>query len=128
MYKLSTRLKSLAILTILGGVALLVVSGVFAHPRLQESNIPAGSVLAASDVPTRLELTFNEEIDTKRSALYVFQVGPDRIVDQGDVTVEGAKLTIGLKRLEPGVYLVRWIAISPDDGGYREGTLSFAVK
>jgi methionine-rich copper-binding protein CopC len=125
---LINRTKIITLLVVIGAVALWAGWMVFAHPRLQESNIAAGTVLNAGETPTRLELTFNEGIDSKRSTVYVYKNGSDSVVDQGDVQVKDAVLSVGLKLLTAGVYVVRWIAISPDDAGYREGTFSFAVK
>jgi methionine-rich copper-binding protein CopC len=126
--KFNSRIKAIIVLSTIGVVALWAGFLVFAHPRLQESNIPAGTVLNAADAPTRLELGFNEGIDTKRSIVYVYKNGPNSVVDLGDVQVKEGKLSVGLKALTAGVYIVRWIAISPDDAGYSEGTFSFAVK
>ncbi len=126
--KLSHRMKTIAVFAVIGAVALWAGFLVLAHPRLQESNIPAGTVLSAGDTPTRLELAFNEGIDTKRSTVFVYKNGPNSVVDLGDVQVKEGKMTVGLKPLTAGVYIVRWVAISPDDAGFSEGTFSFAVK
>jgi methionine-rich copper-binding protein CopC len=128
--KLSNRIKAIATLAVLGVIALWAGNNmmVFGHARLESSNIASGATLAASDVPARLVLTFNEAIDTKRSAIYVFKVGPDSLADQGDVKVEDKVLSVGLKALDQGVYQIRWVALTPEDSGYREGTIHFAVK
>ncbi|MBI1744763.1 copper resistance protein CopC [Candidatus Acetothermia bacterium] len=129
MFKLSNRNKALAIFAVIGGIALWMAVLVFAHPKVTSSNIAPGAVLAAADVPGSIQVQFSEDIDNKRSTIYVYKMGPDNVVDLGDVRVNQDTLSVSLRpSLSAGVYQVRWIAISPDDGGYREGTINFAIK
>ena len=110
------------------GANFLVAPLVFGHPELQMSSIPNGTVLSLTQVPGKVTLTFSEGLDTKRSVIYVVQAGPDILVDQGDLFINGTTMAISLNALQTGVYQIHWIAISSDDAGYREGIVSFAVK
>ena len=129
MFKLGNRSKALAIFAVIGVIALWAGSIVFGHPKVVASNIAPGAVLAAADVPGSVQVQFSEDIDNKRSSIYVYKMGSDNLVDLGDVRVSQDTLSVSLRpSLSTGVYQVRWIAISPDDGGYREGTINFAIK
>jgi methionine-rich copper-binding protein CopC len=113
---------------IAAGASLLVAPLVFGHPELQNSSLSNGAVLSLAQVPGKVTLTFSEGLDPKRSVLYVVQAGPDILVDQGDLFINGTTMAISLNALQTGIYQIHWIAISSDDAGYREGILTFAVK
>ena len=110
------------------GATFLVAPLVFGHPELQMSSIPNGAVLSLAQVPGKVTLTFSEGLDTKRSVLYVVKTGEDILVDRGDLFINDTTMAISLNALQTGVYEIHWIAISADDAGYRDGTISFAVK
>jgi methionine-rich copper-binding protein CopC len=109
------------------GLGLLLAGSAFGHPRVQESNIADGAVFKLGFAPGLLTLVFNEEIDHKRSVVYVVRLQGRRIVDNGDLFVSENEMKISMNVLDQGVYQVRWIAISPDDAGFSEGTITFAV-
>lgn len=114
------------VLAVVGG-GLWLAGVAFGHAEVVSSTVPQGTVFALAEVPGQVTLTFSEELDRKRSALYVVKLGEDVLVDNGDLFVEENQMTIGLRALDEGVYQVRWIAVTPDDGGFREGTITFAV-
>ncbi len=117
---------SMAILAVVGAALLIGTLGV-AHPSVTESNIVNGQVFNISEVPGEVVLTFNEEIDPHRSVIYVVRLQGRRIVDNSDLFVEGNVMKIGMNALDEGVYQIRWIAITPDDAGFSESTITFAV-
>lgn len=119
-FLLSVILAATGVSFWLGGLA-------FGHAELVSSTVPQGAVFALTEVPGQITLTFSEELDRKRSTLYVVKLGEDVVVDDGDLFVEENRMIIGMKALDEGVYQVRWIAVSPDDAGFREGTITFAV-
>lgn len=110
----------------------------FGHADLvtADSNIQPGQVLGADQVPAVVTLAFNEELDPERSAIWVLNItdAEDFIVDTGEAGVDldnadRNTLTAALpEALEPGLYKVKWVAITPDDAGFREGELLFAVQ
>lgn len=111
----------------------------FGHASLvtAESNVQPGAVLAPDEVPARIVLTFDEELEPTRSAIWVLNLtdAEDVIVDTGVAGVDLEEpdrntLTAELpaEGLEPGLYRVKWVAITPDDAGFREGELLFVVQ
>ena len=110
----------------------------FGHASLvtADSNIQPGQVLSADQVPAVITLTFSEELLPERSAIWVLNItdAEDFIVDTGKIGVDldnadRNTLTAELpETLEPGLYQVKWVAITPNDAGFREGELLFAVQ
>ncbi len=126
--KMNYRFQSIAIIAAIG-IFVPWAGLVWGHPRVTASNIANGAVLAAADLPESVQVQFNEEIDHKRSSIYVYRMGSDSLVDLGDVRVSQDTLSVSLRpSLGSGVYQIRWIAISPEDAGYREDTITFSVK
>src|SRR5574337_1575276 len=124
--------KPLMIFSILAliavGASLIVAPLVFGHSELQMSSIPNGAVLSLAQVPGKVTLTFSEGLDTKRSAMYIVKAGEDILVDRGDLFIKDTTMAISLNALQTGVYQIHWMAIRADDAGYREGSITFAVK
>jgi copper resistance protein C len=119
------RVLRAAALAALCGLALLLGAGVAsAHSRLVSSNPADGSNLATS--PQRVSLTFNEQVQADFTALTV--VGPDGAQYQsGDVTANGATISVGVKPLGPaGKYQIGYRVIS-DDGHPVAGSVSFTL-
>jgi methionine-rich copper-binding protein CopC len=123
------------ILTLVGTIiAIGAVSGVltgiiaFGHAELIESNIKNGQVFNLNDVPPQVQLKFSEHLDKKRSAIYVIQIGPNSLADQGDLTVSEDQMVISISGLKPGIYQIRWIAVAEEDAGVTEGTIIFSIK
>ena len=116
-----------AIVMSIFGVGLLVGSLVDAHTSVIESNIVNGQVFSIAHVPGEVVLTFNEEIDPLRSVIYVVKLQGRQIVDNGDLFVEENLMKISMNALDEGVYQIHWIAITPDDAGFSENTITFSV-
>jgi methionine-rich copper-binding protein CopC len=111
------------------GLLLAAVTLVAAHADLIRSEPAANERLAQS--PARVTLWFNEELDTAKSAVQIFDVD-DAQVDRGDGHVDlndpdHASMIVTLPALPEGVYVVRWRAVTIDDDGLTEGELDFLV-
>ncbi|MCX8103039.1 MAG: copper resistance protein CopC [Candidatus Bipolaricaulota bacterium] len=112
---------------------------VFGHAKFVGSNIENGKVYRVSELPDRLELTFEGEL-TPRSHVYVFTVSGTLLVDKGDVKIEKehghghghgkSKLSVALdkEKLTAGLYQVRWIAVDAEHNAFVEGGFVFAVR
>ncbi|MGH3612372.1 MAG: copper resistance CopC family protein [Pseudonocardia sp.] len=114
-----------AALTVLCGLILLFGAGqAVAHTRLLSSDPADGTSLAAA--PEQVSLTFNEAMQPGFSTISV--VGPDGATWQaGDVTVDGPRVSIGLRPLGPaGRYEIGYRVVS-NDGHPVTGNLSFTL-
>jgi len=109
----------------------------FGHASLltADSNIQPGQVLGADQVPAVVTLTFNEELLPERSAIWVLNVTDalDEIVDMGKAGVDldnadRTTLIAELPTLSPGLYQIKWVAITASDAGFREGSVLFSVQ
>ncbi len=112
-------------------IALLLSASALAaaHAELVRSEPAANQQLAES--PRQARLWFDEELDTRQSALKVFDF-EGRQVDRGDGRVDlddpdHASMIVSLPPLVAGVYSVRWKAVTIDDAGVTEGELDFRV-
>jgi len=124
-------------------VALLLVMSawslneqVYGHASLltTDSNIQPGQVLNAEQVPAMVTLTFSEEL-AERSAIWVLNVtnALDEIVDTGKAgldldNADRNTLTAELPTLSPGLYQIKWVAITANDLGFSEGAVLFSVQ
>jgi methionine-rich copper-binding protein CopC len=123
------------------------VLATFAYVTVAVLAMPAGNVLAHAEparaeppingrvatAPSKLEVWFSEEVDTKEVRLSV--KGPDgSTVDQGDTAVdlfdpERRHVTVTLKpNLGPGNYVVSWHTVSALDGDAADGYFSYFVE
>lgn len=107
---------------------LLVQTSALAHPKLVKAQPAKGAILKKP--PTRIQLWFQEELDTKLSSVTVHNQKKER-VDNGDskVNLDDRKLIEGsVKPLSSGEYIVRWKAAGDDDKVIVEGTFNFRVR
>jgi methionine-rich copper-binding protein CopC len=102
-----------------------------AHAQPVRADPPINGKIATA--PSKLEVWFSEEVDTKDVRLSV--KGPDgSVVDQGDTAVDlfdpqRVHVTVSLKPgLGPGNYLVTWHTLSALDGDAADGFFSFFVE
>ncbi len=119
-------------LTILTSMLVIALSGLFlvqsqicwAHSRLKSATIQPGAVLTT--VPATLSLTFTEETSTDQTKLQVLD-SAGKVVDKGDLKVNGATATISLGNLADGSYTVKFRTFTEDDSGIVNGEYSFKV-
>ncbi len=113
----------------LGAVcAVLTASPALAHPKLVKAQPAKGAIL--NKAPTKIQLWFHEELDTKLSTFTVLNRNDER-VDNGDakVSLDDRKMMEGsLRALPAGSYTVKWKAAGDDDKVVVEGTLTFRVR
>jgi methionine-rich copper-binding protein CopC len=86
-------------------------TGAHAHANLDRATPAVGSTVASS--PGQLTLWFTENIERKFSTADVRNASGAR-VDQGNISVSGNVLSVGLKTLSPGTYRVHWRVLSVD--------------
>jgi copper transport protein len=100
----------------------------WAHALLVHSDPPADIVLQA--VPQSIHLQFSEDLNASASQIVVW----DRyrhVMTAGHASlVPGLprQMTVGLKPLRPGAYLVLWTSVSAQDGHILRGSYLFFVQ
>lgn len=113
---------------LLGALIAVAAPPALAHPKLVKAQPAKGAILKKA--PTRIQLWFHEELDTKQSTFTVLNQSNERM-DNGDakVNLDDRKMMEGsVKALAPGVYTVKWKAVADDDKGVTEGTFRFWVR
>lgn len=114
----------LPLLVALAGLtgALALPAGVAAHASLVASTPADGEVLG--EVLGEAVLTFDEPLTG--GTFEVFDAGGARMTAGGVDPADARSMRAVLPALAPGVYEVRWTALT-DDGGVERGTISFTV-
>jgi methionine-rich copper-binding protein CopC len=108
-------------------VVLAFAATAWAHPKLVRSRPVVNAQL--SRPPAKVQVWFDEELDTKGSKLTVWNQDSTP-VDGGNskVSLDDRKLIeVGLKPLPPGRYTVKWRAMADDDKGVTQGDFHFTV-
>jgi methionine-rich copper-binding protein CopC len=89
-------------------------------------------MLSAS--PSLVKLVFNVEpqgLVPEQSFFWIFNEQGLTVMALGQVDLSNADrntMIANLPALNPGVYRVKWVAVSKADQGFAEGDYSFAVK
>jgi methionine-rich copper-binding protein CopC len=119
---------NLAIVALLAFAALALVlaeSGVaFAHAHLKTATILPDATVSAA--PATLTLTFGEDTSTTQTKLSVTDAS-GKVVDKGDLKVDGANATVSLNTLADGKYTVTYRSFTEDDSGIINGSYTFTV-
>jgi methionine-rich copper-binding protein CopC len=97
---------------------------VYAHANLVQAAPPDGAVLGTA--PARIDLVFDEELDTDGSQVRVYDATGAR-VDRDDLQVAGKRMTIGVRDVPVGVYRVRWVSVADEDKEAVRGSSTFRV-
>jgi methionine-rich copper-binding protein CopC len=98
-----------------------------AHAFLRHATPGVGSTLATA--PAEMTLDYTEAIEPRFSGVDVLDAQGQH-VDAGDLHTapdNAKRLIIGLKKLPPGSYTVKWHVISVDTH-HTEGTFTFSVQ
>ena len=106
----------------------LVAATAWAHPKLVRSRPAANAFLTLP--PTKVQVWFHEELDTKGSRLSVWSQDGEQ-VDRGDSKVsldDRTLMEVGLKPIPPGRYTVKWRAMADDDKGVIQDEFAFRVR
>jgi copper resistance protein C len=115
------------------GLALVLTLGLFASPRAAsahahvESSSPAAGSTVEAGLPS-ITITFDEEISVDASTARL--EGPGGAIAGATASVDRANralMTITTPPLSAGAYNVQWTAVTEDDNGTTNGTLSFTV-
>jgi methionine-rich copper-binding protein CopC len=82
-----------------------------AHAFLDHAQPRVGATVQSA--PAKLTLTFTQEIEPAFSSVKVTDA-QGRLVDKGDVQVQGALMQVTLAAIGPGDYTVTWRVVSVD--------------
>ena len=96
----------------------------FAHAHYKSSNIAPDSTVTTA--PATLTITFGEETSPTQTKVQVLDA-TGKVVDKGDLKVDGPTVTLGLGTLTDGKYNVKYRTLTEDDGGIVEGSFAFTV-
>lgn len=77
--------------------------------------------------PAELVARFSQDLDASRSSLEVRDVSGRRVVRGGELGSGPREFRLELPELEPGVYEVRWMSFSKEDGELARGSYTFTV-
>jgi methionine-rich copper-binding protein CopC len=101
-------------------------SAAFAHAQLESSTPPVGGTVSS---PSAIQLVFSEGVEPKFTGVTV--TGPGGAAALGAPSVEAGHQNVLIvpvaKSLSPGVYTVKWHAVSVDTH-HTQGTFEFTVK
>lgn len=111
---------------ILVNIALLLnASSALAHAFIEHTDPRVGSAVAVA--PASVTIWFTQDLEPAFSTIAVTDLGGAR-VDLGDthVSTNPSRLQVGLRRLPPGKYTVRWRVVSVDTHS-SQGRFMFVV-
>jgi methionine-rich copper-binding protein CopC len=110
----------------LGAVLLLQPAPGWGHAVLVKSSPARRAVLARA--PAEVQLWFNERIEPRFAHVSVWNRGGERVdLGDGGVGPEPTRLSVRLRPLEPGTYLVKFRVLSVD-GHVVEQQFSFTIR
>jgi methionine-rich copper-binding protein CopC len=110
---------------------LTVASGtVFAHAKVDSSTPGIGAVVSTAPTSVSVHTLENMKPGAQFSNLFVY--GPDgALISQGDAKIALStpnEMAATIKPEKDGIYIVRWITVSADDGDPDQGAFTFTVK
>lgn len=107
------------------GVVLAAAAAASAHVVLQQSLPPPNASLGSP--PREVILTFSEPATPGISTAAVLDSGGAVVSRGSEVSADGRRLVVKVDALTPGVYTVRWRALSAADGHTTSSFFAFAV-
>lgn len=96
----------------------------FAHASLLHASPAADSIVSAA--PQEVTLAFTDTLEAAFSKLTVTDANGVE-VSQGKAQVNNNVMRVGLRSLNPGVYMVNWRAVSTDTHR-TDGSFTFRVN
>lgn len=110
---------------------LTVASGtVFAHAKVDSATPGIGAVVGTA--PTTISVHTLENIKPGAQFSNLFVYGPSGdLISQGDAKIALSQpdvMSVAIKPEKNGVYIVRWITVSANDGDPDQGAFTFTVK
>ena len=125
-----TLLHQLAILLLLLLWTGLAIQPLYAHAEYDHSEPAADAVVESA--PTQVRVWFTQELFRRKgeNSIEVYQADGTR-VDLDDLVIDDDDrklMTISLKPAVPaGLYTVRWVATSSEDGHQEKGEFTFTI-
>lgn len=125
------RLTAATLLSL--GLLFIIVGTVSAHTAHAKvlSSVPAiGSTVAQAPSTVTVFTAENINPDPKKSNLFVYAPSGE-LISQGNAKVSLSnprEMSIAIKANGNGVYVVRWITVSAEDGDPDQGAFVFTVK
>ena len=122
-----------AVILVLGAGILVLTEQGAAHARLVRADPSPGATVRTAPKMVRLwfKLSGVEELDPQRSAVSVWDQRGKRVDDgKGGVDLDDLdrkSIIARLRPVGPGVYTVRWKAVSAPDGNVLQGRFQFTV-
>lgn len=112
------------------GLLFVAAGTVFAHAKVISADPAIGSTIAKA--PSKITVFTAENINPnpKLSNLFVYAPSGD-LISQGNAAVSlnnPKEMSIAIKPTGNGIYVVRWITVSADDGDPDQGAFVFTVK
>ncbi len=110
---------------------LTVASGtVSAHAKVDSATPGIGATVGTAPTTISVHTAENMKPGAQFSNLFVY--GPSgELISQGDAKIPLSKpneMSVAIKPEKDGVYVVRWITVSSDDGDPDQGAFTFTVK
>lgn len=110
---------------------LTVASGtVFAHAKVDSATPGIGAVITTAPTSISVHTAENMKPGAQFSDLFVYGPSGD-LISQGDAKIplsQPKEMSVAIKPEKDGVYVVRWITVSADDGDPDQGAFTFTVK
>ncbi len=110
---------------------LTIASGtVFAHAKVDSSTPGIGAVVNTAPTSISVHTLENMKPGAQFSNLFVYGPSGD-LISQGDAKIplsQPKEMSVAIKPEKDGVYVVRWITVSADDGDPDQGAFTFTVK
>jgi len=125
--KMSGGVKGFVACLLVIGLTVLQVHEAWAHASLVKSDPPRRSTLSES--PSKIQLWFNEEIETAYAAVSVVDVN-DKVVSKAapeKVANDPKSIILALPKLAAGAYKVQFRVLSID-GHVVDSNYSFRIK
>ena len=113
------------------GLLFAVVGTASAHASVIDANPKIGSTIPQA--PTTITVTTAENMKGGAQSSNLFVYGPSgALISQGDASIglnDPKHMSIKITpEKNPGVYIVRWITVSADDGDPDQGAFIFTVN
>ena len=105
-------------------LSFLAVTAAQAHGMLDHANPAFGSTVASA--PHEVTLSFTQNLEAAFSSVTVTD-GSGTRVDEGKPQVSGSTMSVALRSIGPGIYQVRWHALSVDTHK-SEGNFTFYIS
>jgi methionine-rich copper-binding protein CopC len=109
--------------TLLTLLSFLAVTAAQARDMLDHADPAFGSTLASA--PHEVTLSFTQNLEPAFSSVIVTD-GSGTRVDEGKPQVSGSTMSVALRAIGPGIYHVRWHALSVDTHK-TEGNFTFYI-